>query len=89
MTRTRLALMPSGGLNALTALDTASMPVSEEPPFANARSRTKTIPKAIRPLCAGAWVYWPGTGYGYRPSVPTASRTSPTMIMTITMAENR
>ena len=27
--------MPSGGLNALTALETASMPVSDEPPLAN------------------------------------------------------
>ena len=39
-----------GGLNALTAFDTASMPVSEDPPLANARSSTKTIPNAIRPL---------------------------------------
>ena len=42
--------MPSGGLNALTALETASMPVSDEPPLANARSSTKTMPNAIRPL---------------------------------------
>ena len=41
ITRTRRALMPSGGLNALTALDTASMPVSEEPPLANERISVK------------------------------------------------
>ena len=49
VTSTLRALMPSGGLNALTALDTASMPVSDDPPLANARSSTKTIPNAIRP----------------------------------------
>ena len=50
VTSTFRALRPSGGLNALTALDTASMPVSDDPPLANARSSTKTIPNAIRPL---------------------------------------
>ena len=50
VTSTRRALMPSGGRNALTAFETASMPVSEEPPLANARSRTKIMPNAIRPL---------------------------------------
>ena len=38
--------MPSGGLNALTALETASMPVSEEPPLANPRSSAK-MPAAV------------------------------------------
>ena len=33
------ALRPSGGRSALTALETASIPVSEEPPLANARPR--------------------------------------------------
>ncbi len=42
--------MPSGGLNALTALETASMPVSDEPPLANARSSTKISPNVIRLL---------------------------------------
>ena len=37
------ALRPSGGLNALTALEIASMPVSDEPPLANACSSTKTM----------------------------------------------
>jgi len=49
-TSTLRALRPSGGRNALTALETASMPVSDEPPLANARSSTKTMPNAIRPL---------------------------------------
>ena len=38
VTRNRRALRPSGGRSALTALDTASIPVSEDPPFANARA---------------------------------------------------
>ena len=62
MTSTLRALRPSGGLNALTAFDTASMPVSDDPPFANARSSTKTIPNAIRPLYECWPVYCPGSG---------------------------
>ena len=50
VTSTLRALSPSGGLKALTAFDTASMPVSEEPPFANARSSTKIIPNVTRLL---------------------------------------
>ncbi len=38
VTRIWRALRPSGGRSALTALETASMPVSEEPPLANAFS---------------------------------------------------
>ena len=63
VTSTLRALMPSGGRNALTALETASMPVSDEPPLANARSSTKTMPNAIRPLVAECPVpYCPGSG---------------------------
>jgi hypothetical protein len=40
MTSSCRALRPSGGRSALTALETASIPVSEDPPFANARART-------------------------------------------------
>ena len=40
--------MPSGGLNALTALETASMPVREAPPLANAFSSTKMITKLVK-----------------------------------------
>ena len=40
MTSNCRALRPSGGRSALTALDTASIPVSEDPPLANARPRT-------------------------------------------------
>ncbi len=63
-TSTLRAFRPSGGRNALTALDTASMPVSEEPPLANARSSTKTRPKEISVLvlCAVPYPYCPGTG---------------------------
>ena len=42
VTSTLRALGPSGGFSALTALETASMPVSDEPPLAKARSRVKT-----------------------------------------------
>ena len=42
MTSTFRAFGPSGGFSALTALDTASMPVSDEPPLAKARSRVNT-----------------------------------------------
>ena len=38
ISRIRRALRPSGGRSALTALDTASIPVSEDPPLANARA---------------------------------------------------
>ena len=34
MTRICRALRPSGGRSALTALETASMPVSDDPPLA-------------------------------------------------------
>ncbi len=50
VTSTRRALTPSGGRNTLTALETASIPVSEEPPLAKARSSTKTIPNVISAL---------------------------------------
>ena len=36
VTRICLAFLPSGGRSALTALETASMPVSDEPPLAKA-----------------------------------------------------
>ena len=64
ITSTRRALIPSGGRNAPTALDTASMPVSDDPPLANARSRTKIRPNVIRPLwlCGTPSPYCPGNG---------------------------
>jgi hypothetical protein len=48
-TSTRRAFSPSGGRNALTAFDTASMPVSEEPPLANERSRVKISTMVVSP----------------------------------------
>ena len=48
-TSTRRALIPSGGLNALTALDTASMPVSEAPPLANDFSSVKISTIEVSP----------------------------------------
>ena len=49
ITRIWRALRPSGGRSALTALETASIPVSEEPPLANARTRMKMAAKVSRP----------------------------------------
>ena len=43
------AFRPSGGRNAPTASETASMPVSDAPPLANARSRVKIITPVISP----------------------------------------
>ena len=53
-TSTRRALIPSGGRNAPTASLTASMPVSDAPPLANARSSVKImttlmIPEVLEP----------------------------------------
>ena len=53
--RVRRALRPSGGLNALTPLDTASSPVSDEPPLANALASTYTAPRLSRPCPLPAW----------------------------------
>ena len=53
VTSTLRALRPSGGWNTLTALETASMPVSDEPPLAKARSSTKTRPNVISALWFG------------------------------------
>ena len=54
MISTRRALTPSGGRNAPTASLTASMPVSDAPPLANARSSVKImtalmIPELLEP----------------------------------------
>ncbi len=49
VTSTVRALRPSGGLNAPTASLTASMPVSDAPPLANARSRVKIITPLMSP----------------------------------------
>ncbi len=55
MTSTWRAFRPSGGRRALTALDTASMPVSEDPPLAKARNNTKidNADSKLLPLCGG------------------------------------
>ena len=55
ITSTLRALRPSGGRNALTALDTASMPVSEEPPLANAREQDED--HGDRDQAARCWEY--------------------------------
>ena len=47
--RTWRAFRPSGGRNAPTASETASIPVSDAPPLANALSRVKIITPVISP----------------------------------------
>ena len=81
------ACRPSGGRSALTALDTASIPVSDDPPLANAFAMTYTAPMAISPECEPMpTAPAPGTIRG-RPLV--SSRTRPAAIMTSTEPANR
>ncbi len=47
---TRRALMPSGLRKALTVLEIASTPVSDEPPLANARNTISTVAPMMMPL---------------------------------------
>jgi hypothetical protein len=46
--RTCRALRPSGGRKAPTASDTASIPVSDAPPLANARRKVKIVAPRTR-----------------------------------------
>src|SRR5215469_6528374 len=55
-TSTRRALIPTGGLNALTAFDTASMPVSDEPPLANERASVKITAMVVSVAVPGPTV---------------------------------
>ena len=91
VTRIWRALRPSGGRSALTALETASIPVSEEPPFANARASTKITPRVSRPEPGCPWQplqYCP-VPRGARGRPVAASRNRPTTIMRPTDPENR
>ena len=90
VTRTRRALRPSGGRSALTALDTASMPVSDEPPLANARSSVRMAAKVDQGTGAVAdrrRSRVPGDVLPGTP--PKTSRASPTRIIRPTEPENR
>ncbi len=92
VTSTLRAFSPSGGRNALTAFDTASMPVSDEPPLANARSSTKTSPKEMRLLWFGVTPA-PQTSAPcatcQRPRSPKISLARPTMMTPIITLANR
>ena len=90
-TSTCRALRPSGLRNAPTALDTASMPVSDDPPLANAFSSTNTMPKVsseestrleVPMIVSGPCAVECGRS-------PRASRISPTMIIRMIRPENR
>ena len=50
ITNVRRAFTCSGALKSATPSEIASRPVSDEPPFANARSRIKIAAKVSRPL---------------------------------------
>ena len=78
MTSTRRALRPWGARKALTPFDIASRPVSDDPPFANERSTTRTTTKNTRPdLWSTGTVPTSACG-SYRVSVPEISLMIPT-----------
>ena len=84
------AFRPSGGRNAPTASETASMPVSDAPPLANARSRMKIMAPLISPEELEPMRYAPVSACGsYWCRFPIRSRISPTTIIKMTAPENR
>ena len=89
VTRIWRALRPSGGRSALTALETASIPVSEEPPLANAFPRMKMAPTVSSPFrwCVTGTV--PGCQGTCGSPPPASSRYRPTMIIKPTEPVNR
>ena len=89
VSRIRRALRPSGGRSALTALDTASMPVSEDPPLANARASVRMAAKAIRVPVPCPIGTVPGCQVALREAAADDSRASPTTIIRPTDPENR
>ena len=89
-TSTRRALIPSGGRNAPTASLTASMPVSDAPPLANARSRVKIMAALMMPSVPLPMGKVPGSACGsYLGRSPKISLTRPTTIISSTMPTNR
>ena len=87
MVRICRALRPSGGRSALTALETASIPVSDEPPLAKAFAMMYRAPKAISPECDPMATVPGPVGTWCRP--PASSRTTPATIIAITETANR
>ena len=84
------AFRPSGGRNAPTASETASMPVSDAPPLANARSRMKIMAPLIRPSELEPRWYAPCSVAGSDTGrLPATSRMSPTTIIRMTTPANR
>ena len=82
------ACLLSGGRSALTALETASIPVSEEPPLAKARARKKRAAKVNRPFqCPTLTV--PACQLTWDSPSPNSSRATPTRIIRPTDPENR
>jgi hypothetical protein len=89
VTRSCRALRPSGGRSALTALDTASIPVSDDPPLANARASVKIAAKVIRPPVPCPIETVPECQVTCGRPPPKISRASPTMIIRPTDPEKR
>jgi hypothetical protein len=76
----RRALTPAGGLKALTPLEIASKPVSDDPPLANALSSTKI---AAQEKIASCWLVTgncPATSVAYCGRSPRISRPIPRRI---------
>ncbi len=88
-TSTWRALRPSGGRNAPTASDTASMPVSDAPPLANARNRVRIIAYVISPLAPLPMCTVPCSACGsYFGRLRASSRLIPITIIRITDPAN-
>ena len=76
ITRVRLAFWSSGALKSATPSEIASSPVSDEPPFANARSRIN-IAAAVSSPCSCPSSIAPGKSVSKTGSVPFMSRQIP------------
>ena len=82
ITSARRAFGPSGFRKALTPLLIASKPVSDVPPFANARRITRTVAPMTRP---SPWPIGDGAVEGGRVDavqVPSSARITPTTMTT-------
>ena len=76
ITKVRFAFTCSGVLKSATPSDIASRPVSEDPPFAKARSKIK-IAAAVKSPCSCPTSTAPGRSVARTGSVPLKSRQKP------------
>jgi hypothetical protein len=88
-TSTRRALRPSGLWKALTPMEIASSPVSDEPPLVKDRSNVNTTTAPVNVETVPTPTV-PGSLVGsYTGSAPSNSRTNPVMITVPIATENR